>query len=472
MAIVFLPLFLPEVPENAKPWNNFTVFSNFTIWALWFPLILLSVILFARSWCGFFCPQGAVSEWASYYGLQKRPPAWMRWQGTPIVSFLLITILGQTLGVRDHPEAIAELFGGTLLAAMVVGLIYGKYKRVWCRHLCPIGLLLGIFSRLGILYFACDKKKKLTEEKQCTEKSCSCGNDELELAEGKECTGKGECRNKPQLVGEPCTEKGVCPTMIDLRHKKESRHCIACCRCVKLGSSRCVTLGASRGMAMKTRPPGEEVAMIHRYSPNIFETFFLFLGTGIALGGFLWIALPFFQEYRHTFGEWLFSYEWYWAGNSGPGWLMSVHPQRGESFTWVDFFSITSFMLGFMFLLTFVLFAMTALSAWLAIKLGAKRYFWQSFVELGYQYAPVAMISLILGLGVELFYVFTWLGFTHQSIGTIKFSLFALAFFWSILLGNQILAWQRVNIKVRWLPLIPCIIGSASIGMAWNYALF
>ncbi|MDM8561150.1 4Fe-4S binding protein [Candidatus Parabeggiatoa sp. HSG14] len=427
-ALIFLPLFLPEPPLNASPLNNFTVFSNFLIWTLWFPLVLLSVILVGRSWCGFFCPQGATSEWVNHYGLQKEIPSWIRWEGTPIVSFLLITILGQTLGVRDHPEAAAGLFGGTMLIAIVIGFLYGKNKRVWCRHLCPIGLLLGIFSRLGVLHFACSKELQST-------------------------------------VGEQCTEKGACPMMIDLRFKKESRHCIACQTCVKKSSK-------AAGMIMKIRSPGEEVSTIHHYSPNIYETIFLFLGTGIALSGFLWIVLPFFQEYRHTFGEWLFSYEWYWAGEPGPNWLMSVHPQRGESFTWIDFFSITSFMLGFMFLLAFVLFATTTLSAWLAIKLKARRSLLQSFVELSYQYVPIAMVSLILGLGSELFHVFTWLGFTPQGISIIKFLLFSLAFFWSILLGNQILAWQQVGIKVRWLPLIPSIVGSASIGLAWNYALF
>lgn len=151
ITFIFLPLALPEASENATALNNFTRFANFAMWGLWFPLVFLSVIFTGRSWCGLLCPMGAASEWANNKGLQRAIPKWLSWQGTPIVSFLVITILGQTVGVRDHPEAIAEIFGGTMLAAIVMGYIYGKKKRAWCRHACPIGLLLGVYSRLGII---------------------------------------------------------------------------------------------------------------------------------------------------------------------------------------------------------------------------------------------------------------------------------------------------------------------------------
>ncbi|MCK5876289.1 MAG: 4Fe-4S binding protein, partial [Candidatus Marithrix sp.] len=144
LALLFLPLFLSEPPEDgATPLSHFTLFVNYAMWGLWFPLVFISVIFTGRSWCGLFCPMGAASEWANKIGFQRQIPAWIRWEGTPIISFLIITILGQTVGVRDHPEAIAEVFGGTLFIAIIIGFIYGRNKRAWCRHMCPIGLLLG-----------------------------------------------------------------------------------------------------------------------------------------------------------------------------------------------------------------------------------------------------------------------------------------------------------------------------------------
>ena len=104
---IILPLFLPLPPEDATPLNNFTVAVNFAFWGIWFPLVFLSVIFTGRSWCGVLCPMGAASEWANKVGLQRQIPRWIKWEGTPIVSFLIITILGQTVGVRDHPLGIA-----------------------------------------------------------------------------------------------------------------------------------------------------------------------------------------------------------------------------------------------------------------------------------------------------------------------------------------------------------------------------
>lgn len=424
-AIVFIPAFLPDPPENATPFNNFTEFSIYIMWGLWFPMVLVSVLITGRSWCGLFCPQGALSEWSNRFGLQKDPPAWIRWEGTPIVSFIIITVLGQTLGVRDHPEAILELFGGTMICAAIIGFIYGQRQRVWCRHLCPIGLLLGIFSRLGAVYFG------YTHKRPGGDRYCS---------------------------------KCLCPTMIDIRYKEESRHCIVC--------FRCVTPGARHGMLFHIRRPGVEVENIHDYHPNLPEVIFLFVGTGIALGGFLWLVLPFYQELRQSLGMWFFDQNQFWIGDSGPAWLMSVHPQRGEVYRWVDFLSIVGFMLTVMGGLTLLLGSATGLAAWLSNRLGEQKSFRRAFVELGYQYAPVAMISLILGLGAELFKALSWVGMNDNGIGMVKLSIFYFALLWSVFIGERILASQKVPFKWRWLPLLPALCGSLLVGLAWKTAIF
>lgn len=424
IALIFLPPFLPEPPENATPVTNFTKFAIYVMWGIWFPLVLLSVILVGRAWCGMFCPQGAVSEWASHIGLKKPVPAWIMWSGMPIVSFLLVTSLGQTVGVRDHPEAIMELFGGTLLLALITGLIFAHRQRAWCRHLCPIGLLLGIFSRLGAAFFSFNALRP--------------GGDRY------------------------CT-KCLCPTMVDIRYKSESRHCITC--------FKCITPGARDGVNLYFHRPGKEVENIHKHNPNLAEVEFLFLATGIALGAFLWMVLPEYQQFRQFVTEWFFDHGWYWIGESGPAWLMSIHPQRGEVFTWIDFFTISSFMVGFMGFLWLLLTTTTTLTAWLAAHFSGGN--WRAqFVELGYQYAPVAMISLLLGLGGELFKIFSWLGLSMGEIGQIKMGVFYFALFWSSYLGWRILGNQGVPASVRIIPMITSLMGSVIIGYFWKIALF
>ena len=337
----------------------------------------------------------------------------------------MVTLLGQTLGVRDHPEAIVELFGGTLLGAMIVGYLYARNQRAWCRHLCPIGLLLGIFSRLGSVYFVYSKKRD---------------------------------------GGDRYSTKGLCPTMVDIRYKEESRHCIVCFRCISPGTRNSVFF--------QLRRPGIEVEHIKNFHPNLSEALFLFLGTGIALGGFLWLGLAEYQEFRLSMGMWFFDHGMFWAGDAGPSWLMSVHPQRGEVFSWIDFFSILSFMLGVMGLLTLTLSATTAAAAKLSNLLGEKNPFKSNFNELAYQYAPIALISLILGLGAELFKALYWVGLDTNQIGYIKLGIFYLSLLWSVWIGFKILGDQGVHWKWRWIPMLPGLLGSVLVGMAWKIAIF
>lgn len=425
LALMVVPLLLPDPPEDSTPLTHFTTFANYVLWGLWFPLVFLSVIFTGRSWCGVFCPMGAASEWANRIGLQRAIPAWIRWEGTPLVSFVLTTILGQTLGVREHPEAAAGIFGGTMAAAILIGLLWGRRKRAWCRHVCPIGRVLGLYSRLGMVQFAPKVRRP--------------GHDGY-------------------------TEKGVCPTLIDVTHKSESRHCIEC--------FRCVNPQAAGGIRLELRRPGIEVEQIREHKANPAEAWFLFLDTGVALGGFLWLVLPQYQIVRQKVATWAVEHGWMWLLEIGPAWLMSVHPERAETFRWIDFFMITGSMLTAMAVLGAVLAALTAMAARLAGLAGSDGSFTQRFTELGYQYAPVALVSLVIGLGGMLFEPIRATPLGAEGIQMVKGALFLLGVAWSIQLGERILARQGVAFRRRWLPLLPGLAGSGIVGYAWWLAIF
>lgn len=135
-------------------------------------------------------------------------------------------------------------------------------------------------------------------------------------------------------------EKGACPTMIDLAQKSESRHCIEC--------FRCVNPQAKGSIRMEFRRPGVEIEAVRDHRANPAEAWFLFLDTGVALGGFLWLILPQYRRLRQGAGEWAIAHGWNWLLQAGPAWLASVHPERAEVFMWLDFFTITGFMLACM----------------------------------------------------------------------------------------------------------------------------
>ena len=426
LALIAVPLALPAPGADAKPFTNFTLTANFLIWGIWFPLVFVSVIFTGRSWCGVLCPMGAASEWANRVGLKRRVPRWIRWEGTPVASFVVITILAQTLDARSFAQGIAEVFGLALAGALLAGFFYGPgyHKRPWCRHLCPIGLTLGSFSRLGIVQFA---------------------------------------PKVPRTGGETWTDKGVCPTFIDINRKRESRHCIECLRCVQPN--------ARGGLAIRLRKPGSEAANVRDYHPHASDIWFLFLGTGTAIGGFLWLVLPQYQTLRHALAVWAIDHDWLAFASPGPAWLMAVHPTGREIFTWLDFTLITGFMLATAVAFAAALSLSTALQSWLAGRLGADRGFRRRFLELAYQYLPVAMISLVLGLGSELF------ALLRSAIGQtptqcIEIALFAAGFLWSLVIGRRLLRRQGLAGARLALAMLPAAAGCAFAALAWWPALF
>jgi len=427
LALMVVPLLLPLPGDRATFFNNFTLFANFVIWGLWFPLVFVSVIFTGRAWCGVLCPLGASSEWANRVGLKRPVPRWVSWRGTPIVSFVVITVLAQTVGARDYAAGLAEVFGLAFVCAIALGLVYGRgrNKRAWCRHMCPIGLMLGVFSRLGAVQFA---------------------------------------PKRPLARDDAYTEKGVCPTMIDINRKTESRHCIEC--------FRCVNPQARGGLKLVLRKPGEEVANIRRHNANAAEVWFLFLATGLSLGGFLWMILPQYQWLRQSVGIWAIDHGWDWIGTPGPGWLMVVHPAAREVFTWLDFFMIVGFMLACALALTALLSALTAAASRLSGRLGGDGSARQRFVELAYAYMPVAMVSLIIGLGGKLFDALTLAGVSASAVSDIKLALFALSIAWSVALNRRLLGVQGLAGGRRWAASLPNLAGIAFVALAWWPAIF
>ncbi len=420
--LLFVPLFFSFPVEGDNIFNHFALFANYIMWGVWFPLVMLSTLFVGRGWCGLLCPMGAASQMASRHGFKRAVPRWLKWEGTPIVAFLLVTIWGQTIGVRDYADSMAIVFGSLMLVAIAFGFLFTHNKRPWCRHACPIGLLLGIFSRLGMVHFM-PKNKKIFSQRY--------------------------------------NAKGLCPTMIKLSCKDESRHCIECFGCVRPDTNS--------GLELKTRYMGEEVEYIARHNPNRSEIWMLLLTAGITLGGFLWLSHPLYQQWRRQVGEWLLQQKWFGAFEAGPAWLMSVHPEQREVFSWLDFSMIVSFMLGCMVLIAVSLAGFIALSAWM---IRDKDYdFKHDFMILAYQYTPVVLVSILLGLGGELFALFEILGFEASTISIIKVSLLILAVGWSVRIGVKILYQRHVRGRDAVLPLGVSALGSIFIGTLWCSAM-
>src|SRR3954453_14296459 len=92
LVLVAVPAFLPLPARTVHIWNNLTLAAQFAFWGIWWPFVLLSMVLIGRTWCGVFCPEGALSEFASRRSLNRAVPRWIPWRGWPFTAFVCTTV--------------------------------------------------------------------------------------------------------------------------------------------------------------------------------------------------------------------------------------------------------------------------------------------------------------------------------------------------------------------------------------------
>ncbi len=176
-------------------------FATTMIWDIWHPILAFTIILVGRLWC-FACPIGAVGEWTqSVFSLRKKYPEKYRNLWIAVILFLLIFAAERHLFMftRNPPNTALLLIFFTVLA-VVMGAIFEK--RAFCRYICPIGLVLGVFSMVSAIELRCRSKK-------------TCADHDI-----KEC-----------VIG---TEAGkACPMGEFPQTMERNNYCIMCMDCVK-----------------------------------------------------------------------------------------------------------------------------------------------------------------------------------------------------------------------------------------------
>jgi len=176
-------------------------FATTMIWDIWHPLLAFTIILLGRLWC-FACPIGAVGDWTqSVFSLKRKYPEKYRNLWIAVILFLFIFAAERHLFMftRNPPNTAGLLLFFTGLA-VVMGAIFEK--RSFCRYVCPIGLVLGVFSMLSAIELRCKSKK-------------TCQGHDI-----KECVIGGK-------AGKACPVNEFPQTM------ERNNHCIMCMECVK-----------------------------------------------------------------------------------------------------------------------------------------------------------------------------------------------------------------------------------------------
>ena len=210
-------------------------------WAWWWPLILLGFPLVGRLWCS-FCPfmvWGEISQRLAR-ALGWQPARWPRGEtdgwASPLLAagFALILLWEEVWNLQN-----TAWLSSCLLLLITTGAVIGSLrfeKRFWCRYLCPIGGMNGLFAKLSVL--------------------------ELRAQVG---TCSGSCSSYACFKGGPADGEGLasdgCPLGTHPAHLQDNRNCVLCLTCAQACPHRSVQLAIRPPAADIQRemelPPGE-----------------------------------------------------------------------------------------------------------------------------------------------------------------------------------------------------------------------
>lgn len=217
-------------------------------WAWWWPLVLLGFPFVGRLWCA-VCPfmiYGEVTQKLSLWLWPRQLQRWPReqaekWGGWFLFGlFALIFLWEELWNLEDTAYLSSCLLLLITAGAMIFSLLFER--RFWCRYLCPIGGMNGLFAKLSMIEL---RAQQGTCSAECTTYQCYKGGPK-----------KGEG-----------LETGGCPVYSHPAQMQDNRDCVLCMTCLKACPHRSVELNL--------RPPGIELWTTH--IPRTYEVALLLL---------------------------------------------------------------------------------------------------------------------------------------------------------------------------------------------------
>lgn len=421
--LVVLPAFLPHPRADSRlfsgdlvAWHErLVLLAQYLFWGVWWPFVILSMMLVGRLWCGVLCPEGALAEFASRHGRGGAIPRWVRWGGWPVVGFVLTTLYGQLISVYEYPQAALVILGGSTVAAIVIGWLYGRGKRVWCRYLCPVTGVFALLSRLAPVHFRVDPERW------------------------------NAYPERPAAVD--------CAPLVNVSTLQSASQCHSCGRCS----------GHRDAVDLVLRSPNAEV--LSAKPPQTNEAILLIFGLlGVAIGAFQWTVSPYFVQAKTAIAGWLIERDILWALQAeAPWWLLTHYPDAGDVFSWLDGAGIVAYI-G---LVTLTLGG----GIWLAVLLAARlaRLDWRA-LALGL--TPLAGIGLFLGLSMMSVNHLRGEGVLLAWLPVARAALLALGALWSAWLGARLIVTARPGLLRAALALAAWAAPIGAVVTAWIFVFY
>ena len=220
-------------------------------WAWWWPLILLSYPVVGRLWCA-ICPfmvWGQIAQRLTPWRKRSWPHGDVDRWGAPVLAagFAAILLWEEVWNLEN-----TAWLSSCLLLLITAGAVIGSTvfeKRFWCRYLCPVGGMNGLFAKLSIL--------------------------ELRAEVG---TCSGSCSSYACFKGGPADGEGLatqgCPLGTHPAHLTDNRNCVLCMTCTQACPNRSVQL--------RLRPPAADLQRTMQ-APDGERGLILVLAGGICL---------------------------------------------------------------------------------------------------------------------------------------------------------------------------------------------
>lgn len=417
--LLLVPAFLPLPDETAHVWNNLTVVAQFAFWGIWWPFVLLSMLLFGRLWCGVLCPEGALAEWAARHGKGRPIPRWMRWGGWPFVAFVCTTVYGQMVSVYQYPKAALLVLGGSTVAAVAVGYWYTRGKRAWCRYLCPVNGVFALLAKLAPVHFRVD----------------------------------ADAWQRASAGRRTIAIKAVeCAPLLPISQMQGASGCHMCGRCSD----------HRQAVTLSLRSPSDEVVRLAAHDADGWQTLLIVFGLmGIAIGAFHWSASPWFITLKQTLAEWLVEHDSFaLLETNAPWWLFTHYPEANDVFSWLD----GSLLVAYILITGLVLGTVSSVLLMLAVRL-AGAFQWQRVHHLAQALIPLAACGVFLGLTAVTLTLLRGEGVNWWWINDLRLALLLTANLWSLWLALGIVRqWSR-----PWLTLLPFLLLLAWVDSAWGW---
>jgi polyferredoxin len=420
IGLLSIPALLPLPDQTAHILNNVTVFAQFVFWGIWWPFVLLSMVLVGRAWCGLLCPEGTLTEVASRHGKALSIPHWMRWKGWPFAAFALTTIYGQMVSVYQYPKPVAIILGGSTLAAVIVGYLYGRSKRVWCRYLCPVNGVFGLLAKLAPLHFRVDTH-----------------------------TWNAWKKSRGAHI-EPIN----CAPLVPIRLMQGNGLCHMCGRCT----------GFRGAVGLALRSPNQEIVRVAAKEANLWETVLIVFGLiGLAAGAFHWTSSAWLVAAKQEIARRLIEIGILWPLEPVlPWWILTNYPGQNDVLTPLD---------GVL-LITYILASSVAIGGFITLWLAASTAMlgpWQTqrLHHMAQCLIPIAGCGVFLGLSALTVTMLhaegAWVGFAAP----LRIALLVGSSLWSIQLGAQVTGIYACSILHRAAAMVPFALAVATASLSW-----